>query len=350
MGKSKGGNAKANKITEKKVKKVVEDKTFGLKNKNKSKKVQKYIDQVTNSAKHGGGKNQSRAYHEKQAAAKKAEKEARKQAELEMFKLLGDAYKPKKKNKSKKLKKKEAEEKKQKAEEEKLKKKEIFERDFAIPIVPLKDVFQIDSKAEIERICAVITHKDNLPSKDSAGQPCLHIEISDGTTLKPFTLVLIGETPTSFNLKEGTVIDVRNSIAMVRGEKVLIETVKEMTTVSGSSPELTEHVIKLKEEQETLRAQGGIPIEQLIEEKRAKLESEKLTPVTKESFYAWKEKKRKKRDAEAEEKRKAVEKKVERVLRIQMCQLVGSFLWWTNLCLKTMMMLGMIPMIPLNKT
>jgi hypothetical protein len=35
--------------------KVIEDSTFGLKNKNKSKKVQQFIDRVEKSVKHGGG-------------------------------------------------------------------------------------------------------------------------------------------------------------------------------------------------------------------------------------------------------------------------------------------------------
>ena len=41
-----GGNQPSNKTVEKQKQKVVEDKTFGLKNKNKSTKVQKYVQQV----------------------------------------------------------------------------------------------------------------------------------------------------------------------------------------------------------------------------------------------------------------------------------------------------------------
>lgn len=296
---------KAAKI-EKKVQKIVEDKTFGLKNKNKSKKVQRFIEQVNNQAKHGGGK-QSKAFHEKQSAVKKAEKEARKQAELEMFKLLGDAYKPK--QKSKKTKKKEEEENKKKKEEAEQKRKEQIARDFAIPIVALKDVFQLEAKVEVKRVCAVMTHKDNLASKNFNGQPCLVIKISDGSTLNPFTVMLNEETPTSFDKKVGAVLDIRGSIAMVRGEKVVLESVKGQTTLIEAGPELSDHVVKLKEEHEEIRAQGGIPIEQLIEEQRAKLESANLTPVTKDSFYAWKEQKRLKREEEAEQKKSKEEKK-----------------------------------------
>lgn len=43
---SKKGGAKPKKVDQKKVQKIVEDKTFGMKNKNKSKKVQQYINSV----------------------------------------------------------------------------------------------------------------------------------------------------------------------------------------------------------------------------------------------------------------------------------------------------------------
>lgn len=46
----------SNKTLEKEKKKVVEDKTFGLKNKNKSKVVQAHIKQVTHQVMDGGNK------------------------------------------------------------------------------------------------------------------------------------------------------------------------------------------------------------------------------------------------------------------------------------------------------
>lgn len=49
MGKNKaGGNAPSKKTEQKQKAKIVEDKTFGLKNKNKSAKVQNYVKQVSN--------------------------------------------------------------------------------------------------------------------------------------------------------------------------------------------------------------------------------------------------------------------------------------------------------------
>lgn len=84
MAKGKGGGSKPSAKTQiKKQEKVIEDKTFGLKNKNKSKKVQQYIAQVSNS---GGRKGQNQS--EAELAAKRKAKEAAKQAEKEMFALL----------------------------------------------------------------------------------------------------------------------------------------------------------------------------------------------------------------------------------------------------------------------
>ena len=50
------------KTLEKEKKKVVEDKTFGLKNKNKSKAVQNYVKQVTNQVMDGGTKKVSSSH------------------------------------------------------------------------------------------------------------------------------------------------------------------------------------------------------------------------------------------------------------------------------------------------
>mmetsp|Transcript_6920 Transcript_6920/g.8370 ORF Transcript_6920/g.8370 Transcript_6920/m.8370 type:complete len:388 (+) Transcript_6920:177-1340(+) len=301
------GKKKGKDVPKKNTQKIVEDKTFGLKNKNKSKKVQKYIQQVNNQAK---GQRNTQAFAEAQAKRRKAEREAKKQAEKEMFALLGDAYQPKKKDMSKKSRAKLKE--KEKAEKEKAaaKKKEQQERDFSIPIVTLKDVFQLDSKVVVERVCGIMEHKDNLASKTHDGQPCIFIRISDGSTLKPFPVMIVGETPTTFELKVDTAVDIRGAVAMVRGDKVVLELTKENNaTITGCSPELTEHILEIKKTNDEIRAQGGIPIEQLIEEQRAALDTSKLTPVTKERFFAWKEKKKKAQEAEWEEKRKAAAKK-----------------------------------------
>ncbi|TFJ85442.1 hypothetical protein NSK_002952 [Nannochloropsis salina CCMP1776] len=76
--------AKANKKTDtKRAEKLIEDKTFGLKNKNKSKKVQQYVQAVTTQTKHNiGVKTEA-----EKAAAAKAKKEAKEKEDVEL-KLL----------------------------------------------------------------------------------------------------------------------------------------------------------------------------------------------------------------------------------------------------------------------
>lgn len=85
----------ASKKTEAKVKaKIIEDKTFGLKNKNKSAKVNKYISQVEATVK-GGQDRQARKAEEEAKRQKEAKKEAeREKAELaKIFKPVVQAQK-----------------------------------------------------------------------------------------------------------------------------------------------------------------------------------------------------------------------------------------------------------------
>eukprot|EP01117_Protostelium_nocturnum_P004505 TRINITY_DN1626_c0_g1_i1.p1 TRINITY_DN1626_c0_g1~~TRINITY_DN1626_c0_g1_i1.p1 ORF type:complete len:390 (+),score=159.86 TRINITY_DN1626_c0_g1_i1:126-1295(+) len=79
----KGGPSK--KTAEKAKNKVIEDKTFGLKNKNKSKTVQKYVQAVANNVKGG------QTSRELEAAARKKQEEKDK---LEREKLERDIFKP----------------------------------------------------------------------------------------------------------------------------------------------------------------------------------------------------------------------------------------------------------------
>lgn len=69
------------KNVEKKKEKLVEDKTFGLKNKNKSKNVQKYIQEVTKQVK--GGNTRADRLKEQAVSLKKA-----KAAEVDPLKAL----------------------------------------------------------------------------------------------------------------------------------------------------------------------------------------------------------------------------------------------------------------------
>jgi predicted RNA binding protein with dsRBD fold (UPF0201 family) len=86
----------SNKAVQKKISKVVEDKTFGLKNKNKSKKVAQYVQQVAQTAKLMG-KNRKQL---KEEEAMKAQREAMKQGKADreadlatLFKAVVDTQK-----------------------------------------------------------------------------------------------------------------------------------------------------------------------------------------------------------------------------------------------------------------
>ena len=80
---------------------LVEDKTFGLKNKNKSKKVQQYIKQVTNQVHRRtgkGGESTRRQQEEAKKLAKQRQAEADRELQL-LFSSLGKTGKGKKKGK-----------------------------------------------------------------------------------------------------------------------------------------------------------------------------------------------------------------------------------------------------------
>ncbi|CAO3614891.1 unnamed protein product [Cunninghamella echinulata] len=73
------------KTDKKKSAKAIEDKTFGMKNKNKSSKVQKYIQTVQQQAKNNR-ESAAKVQAKKSIADKKAEEEKRKQELQELFK------------------------------------------------------------------------------------------------------------------------------------------------------------------------------------------------------------------------------------------------------------------------
>ncbi len=87
---SKKGGGDSKKADQKKKAKIVEDKTFGLKNKNKSKKVQAYIQATTKSVMNGGDpkKRREEEQRKKANAARKARKKA---LEEERNALFGEA-------------------------------------------------------------------------------------------------------------------------------------------------------------------------------------------------------------------------------------------------------------------
>jgi hypothetical protein len=88
--KKKGGNDASKKTIQKQKQMKIEDQTFGLKNKNKSKVVQRFVQSVEKAVNNGGDKRQRQL--EEQRAKAKAEQKLRKKAlEEERNALFGEA-------------------------------------------------------------------------------------------------------------------------------------------------------------------------------------------------------------------------------------------------------------------
>jgi len=82
-----GGGGASKKTEQKKKQKVIEDKTFGLKNKNKSKKVQQHIDSVTKTVLNSGDRRQRvlEEQRKQQRVALKAQRKAQKDEQDALF-------------------------------------------------------------------------------------------------------------------------------------------------------------------------------------------------------------------------------------------------------------------------
>jgi hypothetical protein len=85
-----GGSEPSKKALQKKKAATIEDQTFGLKNKNKSKVVQRYVQAVEKSVINGGDRRQ-RQLEEQRARAKEEQKLRKKAVEEERNALFGEA-------------------------------------------------------------------------------------------------------------------------------------------------------------------------------------------------------------------------------------------------------------------
>ena len=311
----------ASKAAKSAMKKIIVDKTFGMKNKKKSKKVQQYAENLANAMRSKSG--HSVRGEANTIAGRKAEesrmrkaKLAREKKEREMMKVLGPGYSLKNMQ-SKKLKKKQNEAKRRKELEEKKAQEAQDKIDFSIPIVGLDKVMMCEGKSEVPRLLCVIQHRNAQTTKMADGTPLLNIKLVDGSTKYPVLMVIKGELAKTFGdegFKVNKVIDVRDCVAMmraVRGEprRICVEML-DKTKITLASERLTKHVKALIVERDELRARGGIPIEEMIEEERMALPPGG-TPVTKETFFAWlkarklrREKEKKEKSAEKAKKRK----------------------------------------------
>ena len=189
--------------------------------------------------------------------------------------------------------------------------------DFAIPIVGLDQVMQCDGRSEVSRLLVVLTKRQAMVRVVDK-VPTLDIQLNDGSTKYPVNMVIKGELARGFGdegFKVNKVMDIRDCVAImraVRGQprRIQVEMVdvvykedgvtvkRPATSMAIASERLTKHTRALMTERDEVRARGGIPIEEMIEEERMALPPGG-TPVTEKTFFKWLEDRQKRRVKEA---------------------------------------------------
>jgi hypothetical protein len=253
---------------------------------------------------------------EAQARKEKKEKLAREKKERELIKLMGAGYTLKNASSKKLNKQQKAIAAKEKHQQEQLQLAQD-KIDFAIPIVGLDQVMQCDGRSEVSRLLVVLTKRQAMVRVVDK-VPTLDIQLNDGSTKYPVNMVIKGELARSFGdegYKVNKVMDIRDCVAImraVRGQprRIQVEMVdvvykedgvtvkRPATSMSIASERLTKHTRALMTERDDVRARGGIPIEEMIEEERMALPPGG-TPVTEKTFFKWLEDRQKRRVKEA---------------------------------------------------
>ena len=253
---------------------------------------------------------------EAQARKEKKEKLAREKKERELIKLMGAGYTLKNASSKKLNKQQKAIAAKEKHQQEQLQLAQD-KIDFAIPIVGLDQVMQCDGRSEVSRLLVVLTKRQAMVRVVDK-VPTLDIQLNDGSTKYPVNMVIKGELARSFGdegYKVNKVMDIRDCVAImraVRGQprRIQVEMVdvvykedgvtvkRPATSMAIASERLTKHTKALMTERDEVRARGGIPIEEMIEEERMALPPGG-TPVTEKTFFKWLEDRQKRRVKEA---------------------------------------------------
>jgi len=244
---------KANSVAGQK-EKIAVDKTFGLKNKNKSKVVQKYIKHITQTTTGDTNAARNKAVQEKEAKTKAAGSSA---LMASLFNLQtdkkGKAYDPKAKAVAKK------------AEEEAL-----------AAGRKVKDEIKKDIIEGIANTIRLTDPKKGIRMSEMGGHPIIQaLKTKHADTFKTIQLMLF--------------IKAHDQV---------------FWTDDANS---TNPIIRCQEDVDAETGPDERTIEEIVEEKRRNLTGAG-TPVTPETFKAWKEKKAKEK-AEREEREKADEKK-----------------------------------------
>ena len=274
------------------VTKIVVDKTFGMKNKNKSSKIKKFIQQQVNVQKQRAGLLKQGQTQSAADAEKRRLKKAKAKRDKELMALLG----PQAAKAMQNAKKAKREEKKKKAEAIKAAEEENARQraiDFAVPITDLDRARECESKREFDRIVAQYIKRDAMVTPQKDGSSFLYVQLTDGSTKFPLWYIIKSDYAKTWgnHFKLGQVLDIQHVTAIVRSDKglartVFLEEIVGKTIITKATKTLSEHILKTKKEKEEVRAKGGIPIEELIEEERSQMKSGG-TPVTKDSFFNW---------------------------------------------------------------
>lgn len=264
---------------DKKKAKALEDKTFGLKNKNKSKKVQQYVSNVQATAKFAGMSLREAKEREAAKTARLEAKKAKEEAAIEHAKLFRQA--PTKQHIP-----------------EGADPKSILCQFYKAGSCIRGTKCKFSHDLEKERATAKINVYEDPRSADS-------MDSWDQAKLEEVVKSKENRPPNE------TKIICRYFLDALENKKYgwFWECPNGNSTCKYKHALPPGYVLKSEQKKPVEDEEEGPSLEEGIEEERRKLDLSKCTPVTLESFKAWKEKKRKEKEDETEKKRKEAERK-----------------------------------------
>jgi hypothetical protein len=272
------------KAAAKKAEKIIEDKTFGLKNKNKSKKVQQYVNQVTQAVKTAGRRPKDVKSEEQMKEQRKLLKQAKEEADAEINSLFKSVT-------------------------------VIKQQEVAADVDP-KSVICAYFKAGSCRRGNKCKYSHDLEAVRKVAKINLYSDPRDKEkdTMENWDQATLEAVVAQKYVKKPTETEIVCKYFLDAVEKRQYGWFWECP--SGASCHYRHalppgYVLKsqLAEEAKQKAEEEEEDIGVKIEEERAQLDFSKCTPVTVETFSKWKEEQKKKREAAVEEKRVEAAKK-----------------------------------------
>jgi hypothetical protein len=261
-----------------KVKKIVEDKTFGMKNKNKSKKVQQYIQQVSQSATMAGKSRKDFLAEQERQKARQLQKSAAeeaKKAEAELFKAV------------------------------------VKETKVPLGVDPKSVVCEFFKAGKcMKGNKCKFSHDLALANKSARID--VHMDPRDLDTMDKWDqskLESVIATKAKGSLPPTEIVCKYFLDAIEQGKYGWFWDCPNGATCHYRHALPPGFVLKSKQKEEKVDEEEQPDIGEKIEEQREKLDLSKCTKVTYESFLAWKEQKRLKYEDEVDKKKREVEKK-----------------------------------------